>query len=152
MANTKAKWVSGRLNFYANGVEFSSGGYVHIKNGSYLRDDNIIDSTGAGDIVNYGISVLLSSANATYTLANPVVGIKKILVAHTTFTHTVRATSAVATGAFGVSGSTLHSIILSPTAALSARGVQVHLVGVSTILWEILAGSTDSVTFSTACT
>lgn len=150
---TKAKWVSGRLNFYSDGVEFSTGGYVHLKSGTYKKDDNINSITASGDIDNYGISLLLSSTNAIYNLQSPTVsGMKKILVAHSTVLHIVRATSAVATGAFGAPGSTLHSMTIAPTSKLKARGIQVHLIGTSTVLWEVLSASTNSVTFTTQCT
>ena len=133
---TKAKWVKGILTFY-------NGAVAH---------DSVVSTTAAGALTGYGVSVLAATANATYTLAIPDVGVKKQLVAHTTFTHTVRASSAVATGGFGVTGTTLHDIALSPTVALSPEGVSVELVGMSSILWEIISASTDTVVASTVCT
>lgn len=133
---TKARWVKGILTFY-------NGAVAH---------DSVVSTTAAGAITDYGISVLAATANATYTLAAPKVGVKKALVAHTTFTHTVRATSAVATGGFGVTGTTLHDIALSPTVALSPEGINVELMGMSSILWEVIGASTNNVALSTVCT
>jgi hypothetical protein len=133
---TRAKWRNGRLTFYNNA----------------LVDENVVTTTAAGDIKSYGLSVLGSSANATYTMDPPAKGVEKHVVAYTTWTHTLRASSDLSVE-FGKSGGKRYSITIAPTTKTENLGVSVMLRGVSTTLWSVTSyGSSDDVAGSTACT
>lgn len=126
---SKSRWINGHLVFY---------------------DDPVEKTTAAGTINKYGLTILASSANATYTMGTPEKGITKYLVGISTFTHTVRGASSVGVR-FGSTGSTIYSLTLAPTTLDNSQGAQVILRGVSTNQWLVMT-ETSSVTYSTACT
>ena len=128
MANTKAKWIRGTLTFYNAGVSY----------------DPVVSTTAAGTITNYGVSVLAGPAASTYTMDAPKKGITKTLIAHTTFPHSVVASTLTTV----YIGSTFRQVTLTPTTKTTARGLSVKLVARSTIKWEAIAPSTNNIAFA----
>lgn len=122
---TKAKWVRGTLTFYNAGVSY----------------DPVVSTTAAGTITNYGVSVLAAPAASTYTMDAPQKGINKVLIAHTTFAHSVVASTLTAVKI----GSSDRQVTLTPTTKTTAKGLSVKLVGLSTIKWEMIAPSTNNI-------
>jgi len=125
---TKSKWKNGILRFYNNAVV----------------EENVVVTTAAGALLGYGLSVISSTINGTYTLGAPVAGVvKDIVVGHnlasdSTFVATVRfstvdgqvtAHTPATTGVF-------NGLILTPTSAYPAM---VSLRGASTTKWVITA-------------
>lgn len=133
---TKSKWKNGILRFFNNAVV----------------DENVVVTTAAGALLGYGLSVISSTVNGTYTLGAPVKGVvKDIVVGHnlaldSTFVATIRFSTVdgqvlvltpATTGVF-------NGLILAPTSKYPAM---VSLRGASTVRWAITAaggvGSTN---------
>jgi len=126
---TKSKWKNGILRFFNNAVV----------------DENVVVTTAAGALLGYGLSVISSTINGTYTLGAPVKGVvKDIVVGHnlaakpSSFVATVRfstvdgqviALTPASTGVF-------NGVILTPTSAYPAM---ISLRGASTVRWAITA-------------
>lgn len=125
---TKSKWKNGILRFYNNAVV----------------EENVVVTTAAGALLGYGLSVISSTINGTYTLGAPVKGVvKDIVVGHnlesdSSFVATVRfstvdgqviALTPASTGVF-------NGVILTPTSAYPAM---ISLRGASTVRWAITA-------------
>ena len=123
--------------------ESSNDGYAKV---------SVIVTTAAGDIKRSGLSVLGSSISAKYTMDHPIAGVRKEIVAYTTYTHTVRASSDK-TVVFGKSDGKRYSAVLVPTTKDARGGNSLTIIGLSTVQWAVMGHSTvSSVTFSTACT
>ena len=125
---TKSKWKNGILRFYNNAVV----------------DENVEVTTAAGALLGYGLSVISSTINGTYTLGAPVAGVvKDIVVGHnlasdSSFVATVRF-STVDGQVLALTGATtgvFNGLIMTPTSAYPAC---VSLRGASTIRWAITA-------------
>ena len=124
----------------------------HESSGGGYTKESVITTTAAGTLYNCGVSVLAATANATYTMAAPVAGVQKEIVAYTTFTHTVRASSDLSV-VIGKSDGKRYSLSIAPTTKDARGGETAILRGLSTTQWAIVGHSTVSaVTLTTACT
>ena len=139
MAQTKSKWSKNHLVFY-NGP---------------VRHEDLVKSTSAGAINPFGIQVLASSAAATYTMWQCFEGMHNVFIAETTFAHTVRGSSVAKAVVFGRDGSTINSLVITPSSkAVHKGGQQVAMVAASSTRWIVFLGDSTAaqVTWSTACT
>jgi len=139
---TKSKWKKGRLTFYNDAVV----------------DSNVVTTTAAGTLNAYGLSVITSSAAATYTLGVPEAGMTKDIVVGSSWVATVRcSTVANLVTILSPSSDNQNGVVLTPGSTYTAS---VTLRGVSTVLWALTgvgtAGSTlmagNTVELTTACT
>jgi len=143
---TKSKWKKGVLHFYNNAVV----------------DENVVVTTAAGALLGYGLSVISSTINGTYTMAPPIKGVvKDIVVGHnlasdSTFVATVLFSTVAGQVTLVSEHSSAQGLTLTPTSKWPAV---VSLRGLSSAEWAITAcggvGSTKmraAVAITTACT
>ena len=143
---TRAKWRGGRLTFWNNA----------------LVEENVESVTSAQDIKSYGLTVIGTTANATYTLDPPHTGVVKDILVGTSnkssFVATIRGSSVANQVTFASpSSDSQNAVVLTPGSTYPAG---VTLRAISTSQWAITgvvnAGTTlmsgNTVTLSTVCT
>jgi len=139
MAQTKSKWSKGHLVFYNGPVRYG----------------DFVKSTSACSLNAFGIQSLDSTAAATFTLGTPFEGIHNVLIAETTFAHTLRGSTVKNQVVFGRDGSSYNSLVLTPSSKAVFKGGQpVSLIGASSTRWIVILGEATGpqVAWSTACT
>ena len=125
-ANTKAKWVSGRLTFYNNPIGFSTG--------CYLVDENVYASSAGATLKNYGVQILAAST-VVANLPAP----EKGAITDLLFYGTTKKMSVTTTGLLfnKQAKKDVFTVDLS-TAASKAIGHHVRLIGDGTTGWYLL--------------
>ena len=162
---TKSKWKNGKLHFYDD------------KTGLGLPTQSVVDegsivittaaggggATGIGTLIGYGLSVISSTINGTYTLGVPIKGvIKDIQVGHdlteqSSFVATVRFSSVENLIRCIAPTNDKNSVVLT---AYSSYPACVSLRGVSSVYWALTAAggvgtsrsAVNGVALSSACT
>jgi hypothetical protein len=127
MANTKAKWVNGRLTFYNAPIEMSTG--------CYLVDENVYSQSSAGaTLKNYGVQILVASTVVSTIPAPENGSIVDLLFYGTTKTMCVKTTGLLFNRQ---AKQDVFTVDLS-TAASKAIGHHVRLIGEGTSGWYLL--------------
>jgi hypothetical protein len=137
---TKSKWKNGILRFYNDAVV----------------EENVETLTTAGAMRGYGLSVINTTAAATFTMGAPVPGVVKDIAVGTIDASSWAATIRCSTVANSItvgspSSDVQNGIVLTPGSTLPARA---QLRGATTILWVLTSFSTGKggAALTTACT
>jgi len=134
---TKSKWKAGKLTFYNDAVV---DGTVES-----------IDATTA--LLGYGLSVISTTADQTYSLGAPVAGVTKDILVGSGKGSSFVASIVLTTGNTLVTPSTIeskHTFTLTPGASIPAY---LQLRGVSTTVWALTSFNTTgkgAVSFTSA--
>ena len=130
------------------------GSWAWKNQSNWLVTTTSAPSQVTGKLKAYGVSILNTTKAGVYVLDTPFAGAYKEVVCRSTFSLGIKGSSVAATHAvkFGNSGSTISvvAMVCATSKTRTRQGRSLRLMGASTVLWNILGGSTVGLTFSTS--